>query len=218
MIRYAGTTIREIGPEHAGTHFTADEFERLPGRAGYRYELIEGVLHVSPVPRPIHARLARRLLNLLEAYCKPDGEPAFPEILAPARILVDNDPEATTNPEPDIAAYLEFPAETPATYEGIEPALVVEVVSPGGHNKDYGRNPELYERVAGIMEYWVVDPTRGGERPAMTVYRRQARGGEFERVDIEPGGVYESSHWPGLRVDLGLVMAPSPGRGTGGST
>lgn len=206
MIRYAGTTIREIGPEHAGTHFTADQFERLPGREGHRYELIEGVLHVSPAPQPIHARLARRLLNLLEGCRKPSGEPAFPEILVPARVLVDDDPEATTNPEPDIAAYVAFPSTTPTTYEGIEPALVVEIVSPGGHDKDYGRNPELYERVAGIMEYWIIDPTRGGERPAMTVFARPRPGEEFERTDIEPGGAYESKHWPGLRVDLSRLL------------
>jgi Uma2 family endonuclease len=207
MIRYARTAIDEIGPEDAGTRFTAAEFERLPGREGHRYELIEGVLHVSPAANPIHAELQRIICKLLEGYRDASGASVFVRALTTARLIVESDPAATTNPEPDVAGYQKFPSPPPASYEGIEPAIVVEVVSPGSHDKDYGRNPELYERVASIMEYWIIDPTRGRERPAMTVFRRPGPGGEFERIEVPQGGVYESTLWPGLRIDLGRLWS-----------
>ncbi len=206
MIRYAKAAVEEIGPEDAGMHMTADEFERARGREGHRYELIEGVLHVSPGPDPLHADLQDAIHEIIKSHRDSRGVKAFRKVWSSSRVMVRQDQDALTNPEPDVAAYTSFPSPRPRTFAGVAPALVVEIVSPGGHNKDYGRNPELYERVPEIMEYWVVDPTRGGERPAMTVFVRPRPGEEFERTDIEPGGVYESKHWPGLRVDLSRLL------------
>jgi Uma2 family endonuclease len=39
-----------LGPRDAGQPFTSDEFESSAFEAGYRYELIRGVLVVSPAP------------------------------------------------------------------------------------------------------------------------------------------------------------------------
>ena len=43
------------------------------------------------------------------------------------------------------------------------PDLVVEILSPGTAARDLGLKLEQYE-IAGIPEYWIVDPESEGER------------------------------------------------------
>ncbi|MBI2217181.1 MAG: Uma2 family endonuclease [Candidatus Rokubacteria bacterium] len=40
---------------------------------GLRYEIIEGELHVTPAPSPIHQRVSRRLQRTFEDYFHPRG-------------------------------------------------------------------------------------------------------------------------------------------------
>jgi hypothetical protein len=44
--------IREFGPRSAGVSMTLQEFDRVEVVEGYPYELINGVLIVSPIPSP----------------------------------------------------------------------------------------------------------------------------------------------------------------------
>lgn len=207
MLRQIRPLISEMGPEHAGMHFTADQFERLPSREGFRYELIKGVLHVSPAANPLHGEIQDFVRDLWAALRDSSGAPVFARVKETARVVIEGDPDATTNPEPDVAAYVTFPSPPPESYVGINPALVAEVVSMGSHDKDYARNPLLFERVAEILEYWVVDPTHNRERPMMTVFHRRVGTNELERLDIASGGTYESKNWAGLRIDLSRLWS-----------
>lgn len=191
-----------LGPQQAGQRMTAADFEAAPVEDGYRYELVEGVLHVSPAAEMYHGDLAAAIADLLRALRGPDGRPVFARVRTECRVFVDDDPNATTNPEPDVAAYLMHPGKPARSFRGVYPVLVVEIVSADSSQKDYIQDPRLYGRVPAILEYWIVDATDDLARPTMTVYRRDDGRRPFERIDVPAGGHYECARWPGLKVDL----------------
>ena len=58
---------------------------------------------------------------------------------------------------PDQAIYLNPPPAGPSPWSRWVPAIVVEVVSKGGEDRDYVEKREEYLRF-GITEYWILDP------------------------------------------------------------
>ena len=63
-------TIAEAWPA-AGRPFTVAELDRMPDD-GRRYELLDGVLVVSPRPTTIHQVVAGRLYGVLSGACPED--------------------------------------------------------------------------------------------------------------------------------------------------
>ena len=63
-------TIAEAWPA-AGRPFTVAELDRMPDD-GRRYELLDGVLVVSPRPTTVHQFVAMRLLRVLADACPED--------------------------------------------------------------------------------------------------------------------------------------------------
>jgi Uma2 family endonuclease len=136
----------------------ADHLATLPDD-GNRYELINGQLHVSAAPLPLHQRAVRRLLRRLE-----DAAPFSLEVFpAPTAWRID----ARTQLEPDLlvtgaelvgsgSAHLERP-----------PVLVVEILSPSTRAYDLGTKLLTYSD-AGLDAYWIIDP----DQPAITEHRR----------------------------------------------
>jgi Uma2 family endonuclease len=80
--------------------------------------------------------------------------------------------------------YLEGPAD-----------LVVELVSPGSRGLDRGDKYYEYE-LAGIREYWLVDPQR-----QQTEFYRLGPDGRYTLVPT-PGGVFASAVLDGLRLRI----------------
>jgi len=191
-----------LTPELEGRRLTAEEFEGAAGQDGYRFELVNGVLHVSPAPNLHAKKIALAIYRRLFEHRDRLGERVFGMVLIEPRVLIRTEPENTTNPEPDVAAY-DTPAEPfENSFEGLSPVLVVEVVSPDSADKDYRRNLQLYGSVDGIIEYWIVDPTSDAARPSLTVHKRAEGHLPFECVDIDPGGTYEPERWPELKIEL----------------
>lgn len=127
--------------------WNADLVRSLP-EDGNRYELIDGVLLVSPAPAWRHQRAVRMLLMALQPYCEQHnlGEalasPADIE-LSPADLV-----------QPDVFVVPEIAASWQETRKL---RLVVEVVSPSsGHTDRYVKRPR-YQRER-VPEYWIVDP------------------------------------------------------------
>ena len=83
-------TIAEAWPA-AGRPFTVAELDRMPDD-GRRYELLDGVLIVSPRPTTIHQFVAMRLLRVLADACPEDlcvvPEPAVEWARRPSLILI----------------------------------------------------------------------------------------------------------------------------------
>jgi Uma2 family endonuclease len=185
-----------------------EEFQHADSKEGYHYELIDGRLEVSPLPDYSHEDLRKLIERLLDRYAEQ-----HPQILrhaqAPARVFVPGR-RATTAPEPDVAAYRDFPTGTPRSrirWQDLSPILVVEILSEDNADKDLVRNRGLYLEVPSIREYWVVDPRTDADRPTLIVYRR--RGARWQRpVHVSPGQVYTTPLLPGFILNLAQAAPP----------
>ena len=166
-----------LTPADHGRALTWEEFESADAEGGYRYEMIEGRVFVSPPPNSLHEDCVEWLKRLLDAYAKDR-----PDILESVRtracvFLPDVVEEEVSAPEPDLACYAEFAARfsPPVNYRDYSPILVIEVISPDTSEKDLVRNRRLYLQVPSIREYWILDPRQGVEGLKMLVYRRRGR-------------------------------------------
>jgi Uma2 family endonuclease len=169
-----------LTPADHGRPMAREDFEAARGQEGSCYELIDGKVYVSPSPNLPHDIILEWLLDALKAYMKAYSR-AYPQVLnyvsTKARVYVPGREEATC-PEPDLAAYRDFPRHLPIrdhSWESISPILVAEIVSEDDPVKDLQRNVDLYVQVPSIREYWILDPRADADRPTLTVYRRRGR-------------------------------------------
>lgn len=122
---------------------------------GHRYELIDGVLVVTPAPSMPHQRVVTRLWRLLDEAC-PDDLEVF---VAPFDVAIAAD--TVMQPDVLVARRRELTQrDLPAA-----PVLAVEVLSPSTHRVDLTLKHSRYE-AAGCASYWVVDPLE----PALTAW------------------------------------------------
>lgn len=191
-----------LTPADQGRPLTYEEFEHADGQEGYWYELIHGKLEVSPLPNLPHDLVRDWLKEKLQAYglLHPD---VFNRVKGPVRMFVPEE-AAVTAPEPDVAAYRDFPLGRPFAglrWQDFTPILVAEILSADNANKDLERNVELYRRIPSIREYWIIDPRRDPDRPSMIVYRR--RGDRWQKpIHVACGETYTTRLLPGFALVL----------------
>ncbi len=191
----------QLGPGDHGRRMTYAEYLAGDYQPGYKYELIDGELYVSPEANPEHEWVESGLYDLLKDYTK-----AHPEIInkvaCKARVFVPGR-EDVTEPEPDFAAYENYPKRRPRRgWENFSPVLVAEVISPTDPDKDLVRNVELYWQVPSIKEYWVFDLRPQAQHP-LIVHRRQAT--KWKILRKAPGETYTTRLLPGFE----LVVEPN---------
>jgi len=134
---------------------------------GHRYELIDGVLVVSPAPSWLHQRVVTRLWRLLDSACPVDLE----VLVAPFDVAIADN--TVLRPDVLVARQRELTQrDLPAA-----PVLAVEVLSPSTRRVDLTLKRSRYE-AAGCPSYWVVDPLE----PALTAW------------DLEEGAYVEVAH------------------------
>jgi Uma2 family endonuclease len=191
-----------LTPKDQGRPLTLEEFEHAASQEGYHYELINGRLEVSPLPDYSHDALASIVRRLLERYAEQHPE-GLRCVMGPARVFVPGH-HAVTAPEPDVAAYRDFPTGQPYSrirWQDISPSLVVEILSEKNADKDLIRNLQLYLEVPTIREYWIIDPRQDADRPSLTVYRR--RGARWQRpLHVPPRSSYTTRLLPGFTLTL----------------
>jgi Uma2 family endonuclease len=194
------TTLLKLGPADHGRLLTREEFRTAHCQSGHRYELIDGRLYVSPRPRLSHDRLVSWLYLHLHDYVssRPD---VINYISARSGVPVEERADPT-EPEPDLAAFHDFPLDLPLEslqWEDVSALLVGEVISEGDPAKDLVRNVGLYLDVPSIREYWIIDPRESADRPTLLVYRR--RGARWQRpVTVPFRGVYTTRLLPGFSL------------------
>jgi Uma2 family endonuclease len=126
--------------------WTIDDLEQLPDD-GQRYELLDGVLLVSPAPVVKHQAAVHSVARALDSVCPPE----FVVLIAP----VDWQPDRRTSFQPDV---LVTPNRDLGVKNLTEPlTLAVEVLSPSTRSQDLLGKRLKYES-AGVASYWVVDP------------------------------------------------------------
>ena len=147
-------TIAEAWPS-AGRPFTVAELDRMPDD-GRRYELLDGVLIVSPRPTTIHQVVAGRLYGVLSGVC-PEDLCVVPEPAVELGPQTEFDPDLVVVRMDQIggAKFTE------------PPLLVVEIRSPSTALVDLNRKKAAYERF-GVPSYWIVNPDP--PQPELTVF------------------------------------------------
>src|SRR5450759_1705478 len=113
----SAVTIAEAWPK-PGEPFTVDDLDRMPDD-GHRYELIDGMLIVSPAPNLGHQRVAVVLASLLEQAC-PEHLVVFADV---GVRIAEN-----TALEPDVV--VAHVADAAGVRLVRPPLLVAEVLSP----------------------------------------------------------------------------------------
>ena len=194
-------TVLKIGPGDHGRPMGLEEFTAGDYEEGYQYELIDGRLYVSPQPDAPQGMVERWIALKLQYYSD-----AHPEVInfvyGKARVFVPRRPGLTT-PEPDVAAYRDFPVDLDfreIRWQDVSPVLVVEVLSLDDPDKDLVRNVDLYHRVPSIKEYWLLDTRDDPNRPSMTAYRRYGK--RWRPVELAYGDTYTTRLLPGFRLVL----------------
>lgn len=183
-------------PQYNGLRLSAADFFDLPDD-GFRYELVNGVVIVTPSPLPRHQlvalEVARQLANYLAT--NPVGE-AFPETDV---CLGTAEGGGDLVYRPEMVYYrMQRLASLDQRLTG-PPDLVVEVISPPTRQKDTRTKREDYERFA-VTEYWIVDP----DRNAITFLRHDGR----KYVQVQPDGDrFASQAVDGFVLDLAAVRS-----------
>ena len=175
---------RQILPEDgawpAQGSWTYEDYLRLPDD-GNRYEVIRGILYVTPAPNFQHQFAVGRLFRCFDEFVFDQGLGVV--LTAPFDILL---PFGIASPvEPDVMVFRtgNAPQGEDKNFQGV-PDLVLEALSPSTRNRDRKVKLQAYQD-AGVPEYWVADPrTR-----TITVHRLEGgryaelcRGGAGERV------------------------------------
>jgi len=125
----------------------------FPAEDGYRYEIIDGELIVTPAPARPHGIIASRLAYTITKYFK-EGKPGWSLIGQPISLEWET-AETAYHCEPDISIF-DQPFEAVLGRENLFPVIVIEIVSPGNPENDYVRKVNAYAAI-GIPEYWIVD-------------------------------------------------------------
>ena len=189
------TLLLMLGPDSNGTSVSADEFDTGEAVPGWRYELIRGIVIVSPTPsrreRDPNEELGHLLRNYQEMH--PQGR-SLDKTLSEEDIHIGDDRRRA-----DRAIWAGL-GRRPKRFE--TPTIAVEFVSSGRRNRarDYEEKRDEYLSVS-IREYWIIDRfTR-----TMTVYSQHGTGVE-QRV-ISETDAYSTPLLPGFKLPLSRLFA-----------
>jgi Uma2 family endonuclease len=195
------TTMLCLGRTDHGRPLTLEEFLSADYEDGCKYELIDGKLYVSPNANLPENAVQEWLSFQLKLYGR--AKPTIVKfVTAGGRVFVPGR-RLVTAPEPDVAAYDDFPIELPLRairWQDVSPFLVAEVLSADDPNKDLERNVELYFLVPTIKEYWVLDARQDADHPYMRVHRRYGK--RWRILEIEPDSTYTTRLLPRFALTL----------------
>ena len=139
-----------MGMALTAPRYTVDDLEQFPDD-GNRYELLDGVLLVTPAPRPAHQIVAARLAFLITGTLQS----GVAHVVTPGAVVSG----LRTQFEPDLLVY---PARFPVsgTWADVdEHWLAVEVLSRSSrvYDREFKRDAYL---AMGVAEVWLVDIAR----------------------------------------------------------
>lgn len=168
--------------------WTPAELAELPDDDGYRYELLDGALLVTPAPSLPHQTVLLEVAVLLRAATPPEMQ----AIVAPFAVLLSGDTEL----QPDVLVA----RRADLTQKELlgAPVLAVEVLSPSTRTFDVRLKRERYER-AGTPAYWVVDPLT----PRLRAWELDRTGTYAEVADVTGDEAFEAT------VPFPVTVVPS---------
>lgn len=151
---------------------TVHDLEGMPDD-GRRYELVDGVLVVTPAPGWPHQEMAGTLYVLLREACPAD----LRVLIAPFAVR----PNRYTELQPDVlvARYDDLTLKDLP----VAPVLAVEVLSRNTRMIDLNLKRAAFARL-GVASYWVLDPN--ARTPSVTALEL-GDDGEYQRVAFVTG-------------------------------
>ena len=161
--------------------YTISDIYALPD--GERAELIDGQIYYMAPPGRTHQKLSMFLSNEISAYIR-DHDGSCEVYAAPFAVFLSDDD--LNYVEPDISVICEEKKLDEKGCHGA-PDWVIEIVSPASRKMDYYKKLFQY-RMAGIREYWVVDP----DKHLVTTYRfEEDNMEEYSFGESVPVGIYK---------------------------
>jgi Uma2 family endonuclease len=186
---------RLLGPESNGILLTPQEFDRADFEAGWRFELINGVLIVTPLPLMNEAEPNDYLGYLLHRYREehPQGKKAL-NATAPERIIRTG----RNRRRVDRVLWAGL-GRLPRKSE--MPTIAVEFTSKRKRDRvrDYETKRDEY-LLAGVKEYWIIDRFTA----TMTVLTRR-RGRNRSQV-FQKDAIYTTDLLPGFELPLARLL------------
>jgi Uma2 family endonuclease len=179
-----------VGHPRGSGPFTVEDLERMPDD-GRRYELLDGVLIVSPAPGTRHQKVVVRLAGALDAVCPPD----LHVLVAPYAVQ----PSVTTELQPDLLVARD--EDLTEKLLPVGPLLAVEVLSPSTAINDLNNKRVAYQRM-GVPSYWVIDPLD----PRLTVFELDDAGVYVQVAEVKGEDEFEAERpFPVRIVPAGLL-------------
>jgi len=174
------------------------EFDQAFAQEGLRFELGRGVVTVIDVPGRKHLAQVNALRRQIHAYdATHSGVIHTIAGSSECKVLVAG---FESERHPDVAIYKAPPPRQENFWATWIPEIVVEVVSPGGEQRDYVEKRDEYLEF-GITEYWIFDAARR----EMRVLTRSA--GRWTEQVVKPSETHASPLLPGCEIDCGAVFA-----------
>jgi Uma2 family endonuclease len=183
------------GPDANGSMITPAEFDAAEFEEGWRYELINGVLIVTPIPLENETDPNEELGRLLRNYAAERPQGTALNATLPERTVKVNDNRRR-------ADRVIWAGLGRRPRRGERPTIIVEFVSRRSRDRrrDYVTKRDEYLSI-GVKEYWVIDRfTR-----TMSVMTR-ARGKNRVRV-VKEEQVYKTDLLPGFELPLARLLA-----------
>jgi Uma2 family endonuclease len=187
-----------IGPQDDGRQMSLDDFDEAIAQEGYLYELNKGVIEVSGIPQPEHAKQIEEIRNQLTFYRRE--HPGLIDMVGgvgEAKMLIG---PAQSERHPDLSVYFDPPPKLKDVWSRWVPAIVIEVVSQRSSKRDYQEKNEEY-LMFGVSEYWIVD----SRKQLLTVMSRWR--GQWQSKTYKPSQKFTTPLLPGLTLDLKRVFA-----------
>ncbi len=147
------TTPADWVPGPGQGHWTYNHYAALPDD-GHRYEVVDGVLYMSPSPNDFHQNVSIWLSHYLVVHVMVPG---LGKVRA-APFDVELAPDIVVQPDLIVVLNANLAKITRSHIVGA-PDLVVEVLSPGTAKHDRHAKQSAYAR-SGVAEYWIVDPVK----------------------------------------------------------
>lgn len=177
--------------------WTYEDYCRLPDD-GWRYEVLRGVLHVTPAPSWKHQRAVLRLGVLAENFL--GTEPLGVVCISPLDVILPGRLADPVQPDLVFISQERLGIVKDKLVEGA-PDLIIEVLSPSNWLDDRRDKFEIYAE-AGVREYWIASPM---ER---TVEVFVLRNGDYELLGkFDAGERVRSEVLPGFQPAVDEIFA-----------
>jgi Uma2 family endonuclease len=195
-----------LSPAWAGRDISLEDFDNADYLEGWRFELIDGRVEAFPPPSPRHDFVFVWIAKRLNVYS--DAHPRVINFVTPRCRVFAPRRQMATCPEPDLAAYRNYPTRWRPqmfSWQDVQPILVIEIISPRYAHKDLGRNVTLYGEAPSVREYWIFDPRDRKGNLTLRAYRKRGARSWQRPIDVPFGGAYIT---PLLR-DFTLIVDPN---------